>query len=685
MSVFDQIFLPKRRINEFTLSRYIHDMDEGIFRDKMCLGICEANGGSYLLKDFTIEPNALFVGSMGSGKSVAANFSITTWMCANSDQTILFLVDAVKGANDYKALFEYPEHVYQILNSEQKILRVIDLIYDEAMARKEKFTQYKAESITAYEKITKTKVAKIILMMEEFHSIPYTIMNFDRDFKTAQTTANKFHTLMRIGRAYGIWVMAASQKSTKSDIPSEIVPNFTQKQIFRVSRAEAAYILGDTKAADIRTTQKGRCQTEYGSVQFPFMPVDTQVKLLKKYVKKMDAECVYLTHDTIINYLSGKSHEELYKLKKLSDLVKSIENENVDADTVIGMLHKSMGHTIGSVDSKIDPNGVSHIVTMPNDVKLAVVIRVGDKIKPTPKHILRLAQGMKINGCTRGIIYTSANDLPQNVYKLANDSNIKIVDHEDLVRLALQIESGTVNKNNFDPSELTDHNKETGEYQQEQEKIHPHAPPTNVVPIKPILQDLLSHNDIGFATKQQMPKLKRVSVKLNYMPKKDEIYTILVHAQRTQNNEIFRVLLYALGPDNSMKTRYFVDRKLHMLDDVTAAQLEVSSVKDWNNQPQTLTDAQFETKVLDFLNNFKICQMPPGVVTWGENVEWLTGTLKKAPHLLDNPGKFEDYIEASFGQDLTKEKLVETLQVKPDSIDMFFPTEIDRKIWEIIS
>jgi hypothetical protein len=197
--------------------------------------------------------------------------------------------------------------------------------------------------------------------------------------------------------------------------------------------------------------------------------------------------------------------------------------------------------------------------------------------------------------------------------------------------------------------------------------------------------EFINNLDIRVTLMKPLILLKRIPVKLNYMPKKEENYTIIVHAQRTQNNEIFRVLLYALGPDNAWKTRYFVDRKLSLMDEETAQSLEVNSVKEWNNQPQTLTDIQFITRILDFLDNFKICRMPPLVITWGENVDWLSEILKKAPHLMEHPAKFEDYIEASFGQDLTKEQLVKTLQVKPDSLDMFYPAEIERKILGIIS
>ena len=678
MSILESIFLPKRKANEFTFDRYIEDLDGGLFRDKVCLGICEANGGSYLLKNFSIEPNALYVGAMGSGKSAGACFSLATWLASNSDHTIVFIVDAVKGANDYRALFKYEEtnQVYPIRGSEMGVHRVIDLIYDEAMARKDLFNSVKAEGLFDYEKVTGKKLSRIILMMEEFHSIPYAIMNFDRDFKVAQTTANKFHTIMRIGRTMGTWVMAASQKSTKSDIPSEIVPNFTQKQIFRVSRSEAAYVLGDSKAADIRSDQKGRCETDYGSVQFPFMPVETQIQLLDKYMKPLDAECAYLTPQIIKDYLGGKSTEDLYRLKKLSDLVQSIESVG-DNEIVIRILHKALNHKVESVNSLIDQNGLSLIVTLPDSVKIGVMIRVGDKVKVTPKHIGRLSQGMAAYGCTRGILYTSASDLPTAAYKAALENRIELVDHEDLLRMARQIESGIMLPETFSPSELADSSKESGGYQVEQAKVK--ASP--VLQVKPILQEILPNN-IASDDKEPVMKLKRVPVRLSFIPKnKDENLSLLIHPQRTAHGEIFRVLFYVLH-ENNIKHRWYIDHKLKgVMDEATAGSLEVSSVKEWNSQQETFGEPQFDNKIMEFFNNFKICSLPPVVVTHKENEEWVEALLKKSPHMMHESTILEEQLEAALG--VTEDQIHNEIlpQIKPDKMDMFWSIEKDRLLW----
>lgn len=464
------LFFPKREDEDFSFKRYLRDLKAGEFRDWWNLGVLDQK--IWLRKQMHLEPNAVYIGAMGSGKSAGANFTLVTWMLANADQTVLFIADTLKGANDFKTLFEYPQ-VYPILSSEQGIHRMIDLVIDEIYARRDKFNEVQAENIIEYEKKIRKetgnnnyKMARVVMFIDEFHAIPYNILNFDKDYKTPNTSAHKFHQIMRVGRSMGVWVIACSQKGTKSDIPPEIIPNFTQKQVFRVNRNEASYFLSDTKAAEIRTDQKGRCETDFGTVQFPYLPVATQIKLLKKYMKPLDAECAYLDPKLITDYLGGRSTEELYRLKKLPDLIEGIES--YDHELIVEIIHKKLDHKVTRVDSKIDPNGIAMVIDWPGKGRIAVMIRVGTK-KITGKHIHKLSKGMQLMQCDRGILYTSAEDLPAAVYKNAIENKIEIVDHEDMLRLAHQIEAKTAALKDLDPSKLADEGKESGEYQ----KTHP--------------------------------------------------------------------------------------------------------------------------------------------------------------------------------------------------------------------
>jgi len=465
----NKLFFPQERKNYFNINKYIRDFKEGAFKDLFVLGISETNQGSWLKKNFTKEPNALYVGSMGSGKSVAASFTTLTWMLGNNDKTMLFVIDTLKGANDYQALFPLP-NVYEVLSSEEKVHRVIDLVYDEMMRRKELFNELKAESIDVYEKKAKRakwkkqKIARIIMLFEEFHTIPPAI-NYDKDYKKLNTTAKKFHEIMKVGRSLGIWVIACTQKGTSSDVPTEIVNNFTQKQIFKVNQVEATFLLNNVAPAKLKSSQKGRCYTDYGAVQFPYIPINTQKYLIEEYVKNnpFNADCAYITgREMVESYLLGESTEEIYKFKKLSDLVDGIVS--YDAPTVVSILHKKMGHKVEYKNMAVDDFGVSHIVSYRDEddeeeTRIAVSIRVRKKI--TPKHISMLERGMDEYECPYGIIYTSAEDLNKSLYDAAISKNIEIVDHEDMLRFARKVELGG-DQLEFNPSELADDSKEDG-------------------------------------------------------------------------------------------------------------------------------------------------------------------------------------------------------------------------------
>lgn len=436
MGILDSLFLPKVEKNEFSMAKYLRDLQNNKFRDQFNLGICERNGGSWLLKDFSEEPNALFVGAMGSGKSIAARFTVLTWMLANSDKTLLFVIDTVKGAQDYNMFFGL-DQVYEILGSPEKVHRVIDLLYDEAMARQELFNETGVNGIKDFEKKTGKKMTRCVILMEEYHALPFAIMQFDKEFKNEGSTANKYHTLMRIGRSIGIWFLACTQKSTSSDVPKEVVPNFTQKQIFKVSRGEASYVLGNDAPANLRSDQQGRCFTDYGEVQFPYIDNALTEKLLDKYVKPCDAISARLTPTMIEDVLAGRSQKEQYKHKPLKELTKRFKSLN--SEVVIALLHEAMHCTVEELNSSLDPDNISMIVKWPNGDRSAVMVKNSKRI--SNKHVIKLIQGISRLNCNNGILYTSADTVSQTLYKFANENEIELVDYEDLCLLAEQVDN----------------------------------------------------------------------------------------------------------------------------------------------------------------------------------------------------------------------------------------------------
>lgn len=455
----NKIFLPRFQSTEINMDKYLSDLHSGAFNDKFNLGI-SAQSKNFVLKDFFNEPNALFVGTMGSGKSVSARFSLVTWMLANSHKTEMFFIDVVKGAQDYKALFKYPQ-VHEVTTGGDGVIKVLDLMFDEALSRNTLFKKEGAANLTAYEKKTGKTMTRYVVVMEEFHAIPFAVLNFDKEFKIEGTPAQKFHTLMRIGRSIGIWFVACSQRSLSSDVPKEMVANFTQKQIFRVSKGESNYVLGNDSAATLRTTQAGRCFTEAGEVQFPFMQEASIERLLAKYMKPLDSESAQLIPSVIKDYLEGRSTKELYRHKKMADLVRSFEN--LQGELITSMILEALNFKVEEVDSSMDENGISHIITK-NGRRTAVMVKNQKKI--TGKHLNRLISGIINHKCSYGLMITAAEGFSGPIYKTAKSNMIELLDKEDLISWAVKIDN-TKNKEelDIDVDRLANDFKEDGTYQ----------------------------------------------------------------------------------------------------------------------------------------------------------------------------------------------------------------------------
>jgi hypothetical protein len=297
--------------------------------------------------------------------------------------------------------------------------------------------------------------------------------------------------------------------------------------------------------------------------------------------------------------------------------------------------------------------------------------------------------GLAAYGCSRGIIYTTVSDIPIAVYRAAVEAKIEVVDEEDLLRLARQIEAGIVVASSISPDNLASPEKESGDYQ----KAHAKLNPSHVVSVKPLLEELLPNNIVAPPSqsnitvpevKEPIVKLKRIPVRMSFLPKKEDTLILLINVQKTKSGEIFRVLFYVLQ-DHTTKHVWFVDKKIKgLMDEDTAAALDVGSVTEWNNQLETTIDSVFESKILQYFDNFKLLQFPAGVATRDESKDWVVSMLKKTKHMMPSAIGIEDNLESGLG--LTREQIqLEILpQIKPDKRNMFYEIEKDKLLWGLI-
>lgn len=249
---------------------------------------------NYLIKSQIAEPGSLFVGSMGSGKSLAMKFSLFTNIVSNSKDTAYILFDPLKGMSDYKDLFHL-KNVYPILDF--KITDVINYLHNEMIERKKLFSKESIVNIEDFNIKSKSdfKLSKIVVAIEEWQSfIQSTYLNFNEKHEEFGSIAWKMKELFRVGRGYGIVFMAASQRAAEDELPSILKCGFSTIIGFKSTSLESVSRGNIPECVDIPVGFPGFgvLSHEKGLVQFPFLDKNTISYLLEKYYKKTTSQCL---------------------------------------------------------------------------------------------------------------------------------------------------------------------------------------------------------------------------------------------------------------------------------------------------------------------------------------------------------------------------------------------------------
>lgn len=309
------------------ISSYMKSLEEGQFYGVFNYGISEEKRGFLLVNPLT-DPGALYCGGMGSGKSIAMKFTLVTHLLANSENTIYILYDGLKGMGDYKILFDLKDNVAIALNDPAKVVPVIDMIHGEMMARKEEFAKYNANGILEYDEIMKKKdpsykgLARVVLAMEEFHQVPNSEqVKFAYTVDNPGSVAFQLKELMRVGRSYGLTLIAATQRAVADDFPSTLKAGISQMMAFRVSNINDVSALNLTHAGDIRPGNPGRCAYMGGFIQFPYMTDNVATWLIKKYYKPLKAKCIKYNIADFQKAFSGDGNSGMVLVKPFRDIL----------------------------------------------------------------------------------------------------------------------------------------------------------------------------------------------------------------------------------------------------------------------------------------------------------------------------------------------------------------------------
>ena len=195
--------------------------------------------------DSSTFSGALVGGRTGAGKSVLLHAIIAS-LCMRypPSELELFLVDFKEGV-EFKvyAAGSLPHARVVAIESEREFgLSVLESLDAEISRRGTLFRSGVGEEvdITAYREQMETQLARIVLVMDEFHVL------FERDDKIASRAAELLDRIVRQGRAFGVHAILASQtlagtaalgKHTLNQIPIRIA--------LQCSEVDSRLLLGD--------------------------------------------------------------------------------------------------------------------------------------------------------------------------------------------------------------------------------------------------------------------------------------------------------------------------------------------------------------------------------------------------------------------------------------------------------
>lgn len=445
------LMLPVER-EEGDFQSYLDKLNSGAFVDRMFYGIAEDRRG-FLIVDPVQQPGALYCGGMGSGKSIAMRSTLITHMAANSHNTIYLLVDILKGMTDYALLFDYEKNVATALNDPAKLVPAIEMVYQECMARKDEFSRVNASNIYEYEKIMRKQdpnfpgLARVILAIEEFHAVPNAeVIKYHMNVDRNGSVASMLKDLLRVGRSYGIQLLAASQRATSDDFPSSLKPGITQLMAFRVNNPGDATAINLALAADIRMEQRGRCVYEGGFIQFPFIDDETGKEILKKYYKPLKAKLLKFQMKDYHTAFSGEGNQGMVKVKTLKSLIENFNS--FKTEDIATRILESFNFLVTSQPNKALP---VNLIAKRNNITYGVMLLQG-RSGGSKKAVEAFKEGLKMLNCDSMIAISIDGMIPTEVMGARKELNGYDLDVEDLQRIASILDNKEllIKENKFD-------------------------------------------------------------------------------------------------------------------------------------------------------------------------------------------------------------------------------------------
>jgi hypothetical protein len=225
--------------------------------------------GEHSWVDLANLPHLLLVGSTGKGKSNFVHAMLCTWISRNSPNDIeIWLADHKGGAelNRYKSLMPVkgaPGIVRRFSYKPEDTIALLEAAQKEMEKRLELLRQADASDVDDYARQTGQYMRRIAIVIDEIFFLMLNKQKIDsqpgsnkRGFTISAWAEHLFAKIASAGRAPGVHLVIATQKTGKDVLTPMITANFESRIVFAMSDMyQSIYAIGNSDAVGL---PKGR-------------------------------------------------------------------------------------------------------------------------------------------------------------------------------------------------------------------------------------------------------------------------------------------------------------------------------------------------------------------------------------------------------------------------------------------
>lgn len=253
------VYVPnkEKKIVNFLEAMYWFLQDESVKEMKLPILLGQDTIGNKIAIDLTEQPHILMAGSTGGGKSVLLSDIIASLaMIHEPNELELYIIDTKAVDLPY---FSRLPHVKNVVEEIDDWYLVIDKLIGEVASRRLVIKEAGVRNISEYNDISETKLPYIVLIIDELADLMEKDNDVRRRFKATKERGEDYpnlsveesiNKLIKICRAFGIHIIACTQRTSTDVVSGTIKGNFPTRISLKVPSWRDSQVILDQNGAE---------------------------------------------------------------------------------------------------------------------------------------------------------------------------------------------------------------------------------------------------------------------------------------------------------------------------------------------------------------------------------------------------------------------------------------------------